>query len=344
MINPTRRQAAGLIAGIVTSALAMSAVLAPSATAETELILSTLASRDSNAQQAVEQFADKVAEATNARIEIEIYPASQLGDWAEVHEEVALGSVDLALQPLSTKFEEGLAINWFPYAVQDYAAAKEAFAEGGYVFDAVEGMLQDGEVKILAPYAVGMGGAGFTSAVPDARNPDAQHGLRIRVWPGGSTHLELMKRFGFRVATFPWAELDGALRTGLVDGVIGGTPQLAAQDFGELLSMWIQYNDHFEIWWLVMNRALFDSLPAEDQEALLAAASDISAPSFDAAERADQDGLEKLRAIGVEIVLLSDAELAAFTRAAREDVWPKIASEIGPEAMDQLNARPGPTQ
>jgi TRAP-type C4-dicarboxylate transport system substrate-binding protein len=153
-----------------------------------------------------------------------------------------------------------------------------------------------------------------------------------------------MKRFGFRVATLPWAELDGALRTGLVDGVIGGTPQLAAESFKDLLSMWVQYNDHFEIWWLMINRKLFSSLPAEDQDALLAAASDIGASSFDAAERADRDGLKQLRAAGVEIVLLSDAELAAFTRAAREDIWPKIADQIGPDAMEQLNSDLGVTQ
>ena len=76
----------------------------------------------------------------------------------------------------------------------------------------------------------------------------------------------------------------------------------------------------------------------------LVAASDIGASSFDAAERADQAGLEQLRAAGVEVVLLSDAELAAFTRAARGDVWPKIADQIGPDAMEQLNAHLGLTQ
>jgi TRAP-type C4-dicarboxylate transport system substrate-binding protein len=344
MTNLTQRTAAGLVAGVVTTALVMATVLAPGAAAETKLILSTLAERDSEAHQAAQLFAEKVKEATDGRLEIEVHPASRLGDWADVHEEVVLGSVDLALQPLPTKFEERLAINWFPYTVPDYAAAREAFSVGGYIFEAVDAMLQGGEVEILAPYAVGMGGAGFTSAVPEPRNPDAQQGMRIRVWPGGSTHLELMKRFGFRVATFPWAELDGALRTGLVDGVIGGTSQLAAESFKDLLKMWVQYNDHFEIWWLVINRELFASLPAEDQEALLAAAGELGAQSFDAAERADQDGLEQLREAGVEIILLNDAELAAFTRAAREDVWPKIADEIGPDAMKQLNTHLGLTQ
>jgi TRAP-type C4-dicarboxylate transport system substrate-binding protein len=335
MMDSTHRKAAGLITCAVTAVLAI--VPATGAAAET-LTLSTLAEPGSEAHQAAERFAESVAEATDRRIQIQVRPASELGDWPEVHEGVVYGAVDLALQPLSTQFDERLAIAWFPYTVQDYASAREAFAEGGYIFEVVEAMLESGAVKILAPYAVGMGGAGFTSAVPQPRNPNAEQGMRIRIWPGGTTHRELMQRFGFSVATLPWAELDGALRTGLVDGVVGGTPQLATESFKDQLKMWVQYNDHFEIWWLMMNRALFASLAPEDQDALLAAASDMGRRSFDTAQQADQESLEMLRDAGVEVVVLSDAEMQAFARAAREDVWPRIADEIGPEAMNQLEA------
>src|SRR5918996_4322778 len=272
MMARARRKAAGLVTYAATVGLAT--VLAAGAAGET-MMLSTLAEPGSSAHRAAERLAERVAAATDRRIEIQVRPASELGDWPEVHEGVVYGSVPLALQPLSAQFDERLAINWFPYAVPDYGSAREAFAEGGFIFEAVEAMLEGGAVEILAPFAVGMGGAGFTSAVPEPRNPDAEQGMRIRVWPGGTTHRELMQRFGFSVATLPWAELDGALRTGLVDGVIGGTPQLATESFKDQLKMWVQYNDHFEIWWLMMNRALFSSLAPEDQDALLTAASDM---------------------------------------------------------------------
>ena len=336
-----RRKAAGLVTYAATVGLAT--VLAAGAAGET-MMLSTLAEPGSSAHRAAERLAERVAAATDRRIEIQVRPASELGDWPEVHEGVVYGSVPLALQPLSAQFDERLAINWFPYAVPDYASAREAFAEGGFIFEAVEAMLEGGAVEILAPFAVGMGGAGFTSAVPEPRNPDAEQGMRIRVWPGGTTHRELMQRFGFSVATLPWAELDGALRTGLVDGVIGGTPQLATESFKDQLKMWVQYNDHFEIWWLMMNRALLSSLPSDDRDALLAAAGEMGRQSFETAQQADQDSLETLREAGVEVVVLNDAELEAFTRAARQDVWPKIADEIGPEAMDQLESHLGREQ
>jgi TRAP-type C4-dicarboxylate transport system substrate-binding protein len=180
MMDSPPRKAAGLVACAVTAVLAI--IPAAGAAAET-LTLSTLAERGSEAHQAAERLAGRVAEATERRVEVQVRPASELGDWPEVHEGVAYGALDLALQPLSTQFDERLAIAWFPYTVQDYASAREAFAEGGYIFEAVQAMLEGGAVEILAPYAVGMGGAGFTSAVPQPRTPDAQQGMRIRSGP-----------------------------------------------------------------------------------------------------------------------------------------------------------------
>jgi hypothetical protein len=45
--------------------------------------------------------------------------------------------------------------------------------------------------------------------------------------------------------------------------------------------------------------------------------SDVGRQSFDIAQQADQESLETLREAGVEVVLLTDAEIETFTRAAR---------------------------
>jgi TRAP-type C4-dicarboxylate transport system substrate-binding protein len=90
-------------------AAALAIIPATGTTAET-LTLSTLAERGSEAHQAAERFAESVAETTNQRIQIQVRPASELGDWPEIHEGVVYGVVDLALQPLSTQLDERLTI------------------------------------------------------------------------------------------------------------------------------------------------------------------------------------------------------------------------------------------
>src|SRR3546814_13605651 len=73
---------------------------------------------------------------------------------------------------------------------------------------------------LLGVYGAGMGGAGFTKAVPSPRDPNVQRNMKLRIWPGGETHRVLMERFGFSAAPLPWAELYTGMQTGIVDGVI----------------------------------------------------------------------------------------------------------------------------
>jgi TRAP-type C4-dicarboxylate transport system substrate-binding protein len=179
--------------------VAGSFVLAGTAHAET-LRLSTLDKPDSDGANAAQAYADLVKERTSGRIEITVYPASQLGDWTEVYSQVIAGAVDMAMQPLSTDSDRRLAITWFPYSFTDYSSAAKALAADGYVTGIVDGIIGDQGLKLLATYGAGMGGAVYTKDIEDPANPDATHNIKIRVWPGGTTHRALMERFGYNVA------------------------------------------------------------------------------------------------------------------------------------------------
>src|SRR3546814_6411590 len=93
-------------------------------------------------------------------IEIKVYPANQLGDWTEVHEQVMQGAVDMASQSLSTKFDKAMALTWFPYTISDYDSAREAFSRGGYVYEVIAEALDKQDTELLGVYGAGMGGAG----------------------------------------------------------------------------------------------------------------------------------------------------------------------------------------
>lgn len=75
--------------------IAGSLAIASGAHAET-LRLSTLDKPGSDGANAAQAYADLVKERTSGRIEITVYPASQLGDWTEVYSQVIAGAVDMA--------------------------------------------------------------------------------------------------------------------------------------------------------------------------------------------------------------------------------------------------------
>ena len=97
----------------------------------------------------------------------------------------------------------------------------------------------------------------------------------------------MMERLGFNTATVPWAELYTGLQIGVVDGQIGGTPEMALDNFKDVTKTWIQYNDHFEPAWFVVNRPLFESMPEADQKALVDAAQEVTKERFAEVEKAD---------------------------------------------------------
>ena len=114
---------------------------APVQAADVKFRLSTVAQPNSDAHKFLLDFAKQAGERTGGRVEIKVYPANQLGDWDEVHELVMQGAVDMAMQSLSTKFDQGLALAWFPYTTLDYESSKKAFSSGGLIYNIVDGLI-----------------------------------------------------------------------------------------------------------------------------------------------------------------------------------------------------------
>jgi len=309
--------------------------------ADTTLRLTHLFRADSDAGKAAQAFADEVAEKSQGRIEIKVYPSSQLGDWTETHAQLMQGAIDIGLQPLSTNFDKRLAIAWFPYIAPTYAAAKKAYSAGGFAYNIVDQLIQPQNLKLLGVFADGMGGAGFTKAVNDPANPVAKHDLRIRVWPGGTTHQVLMQKLGYQVATVPWAELYTGMQTGVVDGQIGGSPELANNNFKDITKTWLQYNDHLELAWFVINNDRFNTLPEQDRQVLVSVAQEISSRRFDGVEVADEEQLDAMAANGTKVVRFTPQQLATLADFTRTQVWPEIAQELGDDVMAQLRAGVG---
>ena len=324
-----RRDVFGAIVG---AAVAVSLAAAP-ALAATKLRLSHLSPPDSDMDVWAKNFAQQVEEQTEGRITVRIYPASQLGDWEEVFELLTQGSVDLAIQSMSTKFDSRLALTWFPYTAVDYASAKEAWNTGGFLFNIVDDLVKPQLIEVVAPYAFGLGGMAVGKEVEDPKNPDADHGnLKIRVWPSGvPTHKPTLERLGYNTTTMPWAELYTGVQTGVIDGMVGGVPENAVRDWNGVVNTWLQINDHFEINWLMASAMSMQRLSDEDRALVKEIGKELATQRFGAVEAADNGYLEQLRNDGVTVVTFSREEIERLAAAVRKDAWPMMKEEIGDE-------------
>ena len=308
------------------------------ASAETTLRLSHLSPPESDMDKWAHQFAERVAAETDGRVTVRIFPASQLGDWEEVYEQLSQGAVDLAIQSISTKFDSRLAITWFPYTAVDYESAKEAWNTNGFLFNIVDELVAPQQINVLAPYAFGLGGMAVGKPVDDPKNPEADHSdLKIRVWPSGvPTHKPTLERLGYSTTTMPWAELYTGVQTGVIDGMVGGVPENAVRDWNGVVDTWLQINDHFEINWLLGSTMSLSRLSSEDREIVSGIAKDLATQRFDAVEAADNGYLQQLQDNGVTVVTYSREEIDRLADAVRADAWPQMKGEIGDQLYELI--------
>jgi len=308
------------------------------ASAETTLRLSHLSPPDSDMDKWAHQFADRVAAETEGRVNVRVFPASQLGDWEEVYEQLSQGAVDLAIQSISTKFDSRLAITWFPYTAVDYDSAKEAWNTDGFLFNIVDELVAPQQISVLAPYAFGLGGMAIGKPVADPKNPDADHSeLKIRVWPSGvPTHKPTLERLGYSTTTMPWAELYTGVQTGVIDGMVGGVPENAVRDWNGVVDTWLQINDHFEINWLLGSTMSLSRLSDDDRNTVSAIAKDLATQRFNAVEEADNKYLQQLKDSGVTVVTYSREEIGRLADAVRADAWPQMKGEIGDQLYELI--------
>lgn len=283
-----------------------------------------------------ERFAEEVRERTEGRVDIQVYPSSQLGDYVQVYESMSRGGIDMALQAIPSSVDQRMSLLTFPMSIEGYESAKQAFAPGGYMFDLVDSVVTEHGVKLIGSWGRGMAGGAFAGPVENPTDPNAEHDEKVRIWPGGNTHYALMERLGYNPATVPWAELYTAMQTGVVDGYVGSSPTSAVDNFLDVIETWVDFQDHFTTAFFIMNEDAWNGLTPEDQKILIDVAGTVSEERFDTVEKADQAALEELASNGAEIVTFSAEERDALIEVVRADVWPKLKDEIGEDLFNGL--------
>lgn len=309
---------------------------APGEAAAKTYRLAATSQPDGEDVQDANRFAEEALEATDGRVEIRVYPSSHLGDYVQIFEAMSRGEIDLAMQAIPSSTDQRIALLTFPMAIDGYDSAQEAFAPGGYMFDLVDRVIADHDVKLIGSWGRGMAGAAFSTPVENPKDPNATHDQKVRVWPGGNTHYALVERLGYNPATVPWAELYTAMQTGVVDGYVGSSASSAVTNFLDVVTTWVDTQDHYSVAFFIASDAAWSTISAEDQQAMIDIAETISEERFAKVRESDQAAIDTLRDNGAEIVTFTDTERQALVTAVRQDVWPKLEDEIGSDLLGEL--------
>lgn len=273
-------------------------------------------------------FANRVAELSGGRIEIEVFPGGTLGPALNVSETVQQGVADMGH-------------TWMGW---DWGADPTTVLFGGYAgsFD-TERMLhwlyRAGGVELQEEFRKDMMGLVsmplfirtaevFLHSRKPVRSLEDLAGLRIRT---AGAWLEMAKTLGAAPVSMPGAEVYPALERGVVDAVEWGTLwENISTGFHQVAPYLIIPGVHqptapFE---LVINQRAWDSLSEADQELIRTAAMLTTLESWLTIGQEDAKALQFFRDAGVEIIDL-DPEVQYQTREVGL-AWANGVAETNP--------------
>jgi C4-dicarboxylate-binding protein DctP len=305
-----------------------------------ELRFSHVTSEDTPKGRAAREFERVVEEVSDGRVQVEVFPDSELyGDVDEL-QAIQSGAVQV-LAPASSKFTKiapELQVLDLPFlfdSVDDVDAVLDPDSEAGRsIFDSEN--LGSRNIKVL-----GLWDNGFKqlSASLPITGPESLSGLRFRIQPSDVLRSQFAA-WGANVTPLAFGDLRGALEHGLVDGQENTWSNIETQHLDEV-QQYIVHSDHGYLGYvLVINEPFFASLPADLQRAVLRGATAATAYNrkiaFDLNDRARRSIVDRGEATVSE---LTPSQRAALRASVVPSVWWEYAAVLGHALVGHLLAR-----
>lgn len=285
---------------------------------------------------AAERWAELVAERTEGRINMKIYPGVQLvaGDQTREFTAMRRGVIDMSVGSTINWSPQVKELNLFslPFLMPDYAAI-DALTQG----PVGERLFEIIEEKGVVPLAWAENGfREVTNSVRAVRTPADLEGLKMRV-VGSPLFNDTFTALGANPTQMSWADAKPALTTGAVDGQENPLSIYTIVKMHEIgqtyVTLWRYVADPLIF---AVNQDVWESFTEEDQQIVRQAALDAGAHGVEVARAGLADGdtsvIEEIRGLGVDVVELSDEERQAFVDATR-DVYNQWAEEIGADLV-----------
>jgi len=289
---------------------------------------------DHTATGAMEIFKEEVEAMTDGGIQVDLFPAMQLGGAQENVDQVRSGAI----------FGVFTSIAYFSRSIPEYEAVSLPF-----LFDSREQAfaLMDGEVgdyldaKMEEEGFVNLGymELGFrhvTNSVRPIQTMDDFDGLRIRLQPN-EVHLDAMRAVGANPTPMDISEVYSALQQGVLDGQENPYNIIATRGFDEVQTYLSDSGHFFDFINAVANKERFDALSAEHQEAVREAMRTAVLWQRKEAAAQEEQFRELLIERGMEFTPISD-EVRAELREATSGVVDGLRERIGDEAIDLVLA------
>ncbi len=317
-----------LIAGMIAATAAVATLAGPAA-AQTKWNLPAAYPLSNYHSENLVWFAEEVKKATEGKLEITVHPGASLFKAPEIKRAVATGQAQMGEVLISIHENEDpvFGLDTIPFLATSYA---ESFKLWQAQKAAIAKKLDSQGIMVL--YSVAWGPQGIY-AKKEINALEDMKGLKMRTYNVGTTRIAELA--GAQAVTVQAAELPQALATGVVNAFMTSGSTGYDSKVWETMTHWYDVQAWIPKNIVMVNKASFASLPADQQAALLKTAADAEARGWKIAEEKAKWYVEQLVAKGLKVVPPSDALRDGLKKIGAElsADWQKRAGAAGDDVL-----------
>lgn len=322
--------AAVLVLSLVTGCGQQQKAQAPAANQKIVIKLGDVLADDHPHTKSYHFFAKRVSELTNGKVEVQVFPNSQLGNQRDMVEGMQMGSIQMgkSMMTVLAGFLPEVQVFDLPYL----------FRDRDHYYKVMDGPVGQSFLQERLP-KVGLVGIAFFDAgqrsVYNSKRPiktiDDMKGLKLRV-PESPIYLDMMGAFGAIGTPMPVGEIYSALQSGVIDGAENAPIFYDKQKHYEVAKYFSNTNHNMPPDVLLMSKKFYDSLPADVQKAIIQAGKETQQYERKLWQELEAKTVADLKAKGVQF---NDVDPKPFREAAQK-VWQKYEEKLGKALIQQI--------
>ncbi|EMR06600.1 C4-dicarboxylate-binding periplasmic protein precursor [Bhargavaea cecembensis DSE10] len=261
-----------------------------------------------------QKFKEVVEDKSEGAIQVEVYPASQLGSLREQVESTQLGEIDITMQPTAvvSPFVDDVKIVDLPY-LWPAEADKMYEVLDSEVGSEILSTLESGGFKGLGFWPGGY--KLMTTKDTAIHKPEDLDGLTMRVMESPLL-IDQYKMWGANAIPVPYAEVYNSLQQGIVDGQENPLQTVFLNNYHEVQNNIIETYHGTMTYLLMANQGWFNGLDGDAQELILEAEEEGRNAARENLKTTEDDYREKIIDSGVEFHQLTEEEIETFREAS----------------------------
>lgn len=281
------------------------------------------------AHVALQKFKEIVESETDQGVVVDIYDSSVLGGELEEIQQVIDGSLTAAMVMGMSNWQSMVpetAIEELPFMYPDVESARKAF-DGAYGDYVKENWIEPTGLKVLCFWESGF--RHFTNNVRPIYTPADMAGIKFRS-AQSEIRVKMFEVLGASATIINFSELYTALQQHTVDGQENPLSIITANGFYDV-QKYLSLSGHFYSTALfIVNPDFWNSLPAEYQEVIQAAAEECRDYDRQLSSESEEAMIQTCKDNGMEV---NEIDAGAF-KEAMDEVWALYTDQYGTDAVN----------